>query len=443
MSRRAWAYIWTVLIIGGAFTALSVTGFTPSRSQLITFVVFALLASFANLFQAEAPNHQLYYATPVFVFASLLLLHPLLFVLLVIVYHSVEWIKERVVNSPNLRAWYIQPFNIATDIIAGLSAHWLYASLSTPALLFDSMLAALIGPLAAFTFLVLNHLLIGQVLVLARGLSWRKSGVLDFENLLSDMILLLLGYVVAVLWELNPWLILPALSPLVLMYRALKVPMLEQEAQTDAKTGLWNARHFNKLFAAELERAQRFNRPLAVMMADMDFLRNINNTYGHLAGDIVIVGIGNIIRNTVRDYDIAGRFGGEEFALVLPETGPREAYLLAERVRKSIEAARFEVPTSPTPIGATMSIGVACFPNDATTATALVHEADVAVYYAKDQGRNQVVNASDVPGSVKIDHAKVKHGPPPVSETQPPPKQMREQVVKDGEEPVQEISRAR
>jgi diguanylate cyclase (GGDEF)-like protein len=183
------------------------------------------------------------------------------------------------------------------------------------------------------------------------------------------------------------------------------IPQLKQEAQTDGKTGLWNARHFTKLFTAEMERAQRFNRPLTVIMADLDLLRNINNTYGHLAGDIVLSGIGQIIKENIREYDIAGRFGGEEFAIVLPETGPAEAQALAERLRAAVEVATFQVATSQTPISCTMSIGVACCPWDATTVTELIHEADVAVYQAKLRGRNCVICAADVPHSVKLEHA--------------------------------------
>jgi len=190
------------------------------------------------------------------------------------------------------------------------------------------------------------------------------------------------------------------------------VPRLEREARTDAKTGLWNTRHFNELFAAELERARRFNRPLSVIMADLDLLRNINNTYGHLAGDVVLTGVGQIIRQTVREYDLASRFGGEEFCIVLLEAEQAGAQAFAERLRRAIEAATFEVATSPQPIHVTMSLGVACFPGDATTTTDLTHAADIAVYQAKLAGRNRVVCAADVPHSDKLERAPVEDSHP-------------------------------
>jgi diguanylate cyclase (GGDEF)-like protein/putative nucleotidyltransferase with HDIG domain len=256
---------------------------------------------------------------------------------------------------------------------------------------------------SALTYVAVNHVLVGQALVLARGASWRESGILDAENLLTDAVLLLLGYIVAVLWQLNPWLIVLALSPLVLMNRALMVPKLKQEAQIDGKTGLLNARRFVELFTAEMERTTRFDRPLALIMGDLDLLRNINNTYGHLAGDAVLAGIGKIIRENVREYDIAGRFGGEEFTIALPEVSLAEAKSFAERLRKAVETTGFEAKTSPKPIKATMSLGVACFPHDAATPTTLIHEADVAVYQAKLKGRNCVVCASDVPHFIKLE----------------------------------------
>ncbi|MFQ5856044.1 MAG: diguanylate cyclase [Anaerolineae bacterium] len=403
MSKRAWAYIWSVLLAGAVLSGLTLSGAAQTGPQWLTFVILTALASLAQLFKAETPNHQLYYATMIFLFAGVLLLHPSLFVLLVVVPHLIEWGKERWLDSPHLRDWYIQPFNIAVHIIAGSAARWVHVALDTDTLMSRALPAVLAVTAAALIYVLVNHGLIGLALVLGRGISLRESGVLDIENLLSDLIQLYLGYVVAVLWVLNPWLILPALSPLVLIYRALTVPQLRQAAQTDGKTGLWNAHHFARLFTAEMERAKRFERPLALIMADLDLLRNINNTYGHLAGDVVLARIGQIIRDTIREYDIAGRFGGEEFAIVLPETELVEVQSLAERLRRAVESARFEVKTSPTPIQATMSLGVACFPADATQTDDLVHEADVAVYQAKLQGRNRVVSAADVPHHIKLE----------------------------------------
>jgi diguanylate cyclase (GGDEF)-like protein len=407
MSQRAWIYVLGVILVGVVLSGLALSSLAPSTAQWLTFAVLTVLATVAQFLEAEAPSRQSYYPHLVFFFAAVLLLHPFLFVLLVVIPHLVEWAKKRLEDSPLLRDWYIQPFNIATHVIAGSAARWVYTALNGEAVAFLTLSSVLAVTAAAFIYVVLNHCIVGLVLVLARGVSWRESGVLDIENLLSDLIMLLLGAIVAVLWRLNPWLIIPALSPLVMMHRALMIPRLKQEAQTDSKTGLWNARHFVKLFTAEMERARRFDRPLALIMADIDLLRNINNTYGHLAGDVVLAGIAEIIRQNIREYDIAGRFGGEEFTIVLPEAELAKARSLAERLRQAVEATGFEVKTSSTPIQATMSFGVACFPEDATTPTDLIHVADVAVYQAKLKGRNCFVCASDISHLVGPDSAAI------------------------------------
>jgi diguanylate cyclase (GGDEF)-like protein len=244
---------------------------------------------------------------------------------------------------------------------------------------------------------MINHTLVGLALVLARGITWRQSGVLSIDSLLPDFTLSCLGYVVAVLAKLSPWLTLPALMSLVLLYRALTIPQLKYEAQTDGKTGLLNARHFTNMLLAEIERAKRFKRPMTLIMADLDFLRNVNNTYGHLAGDMVLAGIGRIILENTRDYDIAGRFGGEEFAIALPETGSIEGQGIAERLRVAVEETAFAVETSALPISVTMSLGVTCYPDNAIESTGLIHDADMAVYQAKLLGRNRVVCSWDLP----------------------------------------------
>jgi diguanylate cyclase (GGDEF)-like protein len=404
MSHRAWGYIWGVLIAGTLLSSLAYMGPAAPEQQWLTFAALTLFATLSQFFEAEAPGRQSYYPHTIFFFAGTLLLQPRLFTLLIAIPHLIEWAKARLSNSNRLRAWYIQPFNISVHILAGLTAYWVHAVLN-PNDSYMSLISVIAATLAALTYVTLNHLLIGMVLVLARGVSWRESGVLEFENLLTDFIMIYLGSIVAVLWEMNPFLIVPALLPLVLMYRALLIPALKQQAQTDGKTGLLNARHFADVFSEELERTRRANLPLAVIMADLDLLRTINNTYGHLAGDIVLSGIGEAIRKTIRGNDIAGRFGGEEFAIILPELKPAEAHALAERIRLAIEALRFDVSTSPTPICATMSLGVACFPADGESTTSLTQAADVAVYQAKLKGRNRVVMASDVPHSIKLQNS--------------------------------------
>jgi diguanylate cyclase (GGDEF)-like protein len=407
MSYKAWLYIWTVLVLGAACIAWSLLAFdlTAGQPQLITFLALTGFATVSQLFEASH-GKQSYYPHFVFFLAGVFLLEPLLFMMVIVLPHLLEWAKERLTASDHLRNWYLQPFNIASHVIAASGAWWTHHTINTRmAGMLDPVFSLPVVPVlsaicAVLVYVVLNHALVGLALALARSTSWKQSGVMKWQSLQPDFIMSCLGYVVAELWHVNPWLVLPALSPLVLMYQALMVPQLRHEAQTDSKTGLHNARHFSTLYQSEIERAKRFGRPLALVMADLDLLRNINNTYGHLAGDAVLAGIGRIIRDTVRDFDIAGRFGGEEFAIVLPESTPEEARATAERLRAAVEVATFSIPNNPTQLHVTMSVGVACYPIDAETPTDLIHRSDIAVYQAKLNGRNCVVCGSDIPQSI-------------------------------------------
>jgi len=388
----------TALLLGVAILSASPSSYS---AQLPLALVLMISATLAQLFKVEAPNNQTYFATTIFLFAGVLLLNPPLFALVVVVSYLVEWVKERIMQSPLLRLWYLQPFNICTHVLAGFAAKGVYdffaGYLGDFSQVYSSFSLLLGVVTSAVTYVIVNHLMVGLALVLARGASWKDSGILDVETLTIETILLFMGAVTAVLWTINPWLILPALSPLVLMYKALMIPQLKRDAQVDAKTGLFNARHFTVLFTAEVERAQRFGRPLSLIMADLDLLRNINNTYGHLAGDAVLGEMGRVIRETIREYDIAGRFGGEEFAIVLPEVDLEDARIVSERLREVVETTHVVVGTSVAPIHVTMSLGVSALNGAGSTLNSLLHEADVAVYHAKLRGRNCVVCVNEIP----------------------------------------------
>lgn len=199
-----------------------------------------------------------------------------------------------------------------------------------------------------------------------------------------------LGIVVAALWRMDSVLVPFAIVPLVLIWSALKISELREEANVDAKTGLYNARHLRAALSSELDRATRYQRPLSLLLADLDFLREVNNKHGHLAGDAVLAEIGVVLRDALRSTDVAARFGGEEFCVVLPETPGPKAAVLAERIRRAVDERRFEIGRGLPPVHVTVSIGVASFPADAASDNDLIEAADAAVYAAKARGRNRV-----------------------------------------------------
>lgn len=404
MPRLAQAYVSSIIVIGIALCLWAFKDGLPLTVQWQPFFVLLAFGIVVELGRTESSSNMSHSAVTVLEFAGLLLLHPGLFVLLVTIPLLFDWARARLTNSERLRQWYKQPFNISMTIIAGLAA-LAWGQLVTGAPLsasFYSTTMVLAVASAALVQVATLHLLLGLVVTLAQGLPLRDLAKLDRSVILTDFFLLLVGYIVALLWLLNPLLILIGLSPLFLVYRAFLVPKLEQQAHVDGKTGLLNAQHFMEQAALELERAQRQKQPLAVLMADLDLLRNINNRYGHLAGDAVLAGIGGVIRETLREGDVAGRFGGEEFAMVLPNVGLEEARAISERLRQRVESTNFTVSTSRTLIQVTMSLGIACYPQDALTLLELLHHADIAVYNAKTQGRNRVVSSTEVPATFRL-----------------------------------------
>jgi diguanylate cyclase (GGDEF)-like protein len=167
------------------------------------------------------------------------------------------------------------------------------------------------------------------------------------------------------------------------------VPTLRQEARTDTKTALANMKHWNEVASLEIERARRFGRPLSVVLADLDLLREVNNRHGHLAGDQMIRRVADAIREAVREYDLPARFGGDEFAILMPEATLEDATAVAERVRRAVAAIELKIGDS-SPVAATVSVGLAVFPAHGRTPSEMLASADRAVYQAKALGRNRV-----------------------------------------------------
>jgi diguanylate cyclase (GGDEF)-like protein len=165
---------------------------------------------------------------------------------------------------------------------------------------------------------------------------------------------------------------------------------LQEQAISDPLTGLYNRRYLNEFLPRELARSGRNGTPVAVMLIDLDHFKRVNDSFGHEAGDIVLTAIGALLREKVRGSDIACRYGGEEFALVLPETSEEPAARRAEDIRVAISS--LELSHAGTRMGkVTASCGIALFPDHADDTDTLLRVADVALYAAKGAGRNRVM----------------------------------------------------
>jgi diguanylate cyclase (GGDEF)-like protein len=165
---------------------------------------------------------------------------------------------------------------------------------------------------------------------------------------------------------------------------------LEKLATVDSLTSVWNRRHFLALAEAEWSRFQRYHRPLTVLMLDIDHFKSINDRFGHANGDAALIDVANRCADGRRDSDIVGRIGGEEFAVMLPETDFAQSLIVAERIRQSVESHHITINNDN--ITLTVSIGVASATASMSGVDALMRASDQALYEAKSQGRNRVAH---------------------------------------------------
>ncbi|MBI4758516.1 MAG: GGDEF domain-containing protein, partial [Chloroflexi bacterium] len=171
---------------------------------------------------------------------------------------------------------------------------------------------------------------------------------------------------------------------------------IREQAIRDGVTQVYNHDYLHEQLVRELERSKRYHRPVSFIMLDLDQFKEFNDHYGHLAGDEVLKMVAKLISARVRSVDIVGRYGGDEFAIILPQANASEAQAVAERVRDAVENTPFASPQGDLPATLTVSQGVATFPDSAQSPVALIDQADRALYAAKTAGRNQIHVASPI-----------------------------------------------
>jgi diguanylate cyclase (GGDEF)-like protein len=193
--------------------------------------------------------------------------------------------------------------------------------------------------------------------------------------------------------------LLRALSPYAALHleHARAFGNLREHAERDALTLLRNRRAFEQVLSAETTRFERYRRPVALLMLDIDHFKQVNDRHGHEAGDEVLRGVARVIATCIRDVDTAARLGGEEFVVLLPETGVAAAMEVASRIRAAVAGTAVPWRTGLIPV--TLSVGVAACPETATQPGDLIGSADAALYQAKRGGRDRVVAAAAAPSS--------------------------------------------
>jgi diguanylate cyclase (GGDEF)-like protein len=175
---------------------------------------------------------------------------------------------------------------------------------------------------------------------------------------------------------------------------------IQQQAITDALTSLYNRRYLTTKIEDELRRAMRHRRPTSLLLMDVDYFKQFNDTHGHLLGDVVLRDVGRLLMEAVRETDVVARYGGEEFAVFLPETPLDRACEVAERIRLKVAGHAFQGRNNQN-VSVTVSIGASCSEEAALTKEELIDYADTALYRAKKQGRNQICQSHSVIGEGK------------------------------------------
>ncbi len=162
-------------------------------------------------------------------------------------------------------------------------------------------------------------------------------------------------------------------------------------SNSDDLTDLANYRCFQHALENETARAERYNRPLSLMMIDIDDFKSCNDTYGHLVGDMVLKQIATLIKKNTRGIDMVARYGGEEFTVILPETSLEETLVVAERIRESVEKFRFTTDDGKPIKNLSITIGISSFPDRSRGKKELIDDADIALYNGKKSGKNCVI----------------------------------------------------
>lgn len=386
----------------------------PVREELVLTALLILVAAVhtelslsAERLRRRIAETRFVNMTSVWTFAGALLLPPLAATAVVVgVYLHLYLRVSRDAGVPPHR----HVFSTATMVLAVHAAAAVRLFTPDPAstAISPHVAGVVLGALVAFT--LVNTLLVVSVLRLTRPGSRFLRILLGGEILLELATLSLGGLVAVIIGNTTPWLVLLAVLPLLVLEQTTLVRQLEAQVDTDAKTGLLNPAAWRRRTGQLLERSHRSGRAAAVLILDLDHFKAINDRHGHLAGDDVLQAVSRVLTEEVRDRDLVGRFGGEEFVVALGGLRPDDvvsgrAREVAERVRRRVESLAVDTGTAGRVGALSVSVGVAASPDHggagAETGAGggigagvgvdeLLAAADTALYEAKRGGRNRV-----------------------------------------------------
>jgi diguanylate cyclase (GGDEF)-like protein len=329
----------------------------------------------------------------VWFFMAAVLLPPGYAAAVTVLVHSHIWYRAAYRRAP----LYRQVFNSATMTISAFAASALMSYVFTQQRidLVDTRALLVLG-FGMLVFLTVNSALVAGAIAVSTPHARLSQMVGMWSENLLEIATLSLGALVAMAYLANPWLALFCLPPLLVLHRAVLVRQLEEAANLDGKTGLLNAAAWHVQAERALQRSKRRDGPPGVLVLDLDHFKAVNDTHGHLAGDQVLSAVAGVLRDEVRERDLVGRFGGEEFVVMLAGLGGQgsvEMEAVAERIRRRVADLRVEIPTPDGPLtvrGLSVSVGCAVMPDGGAELRDLLEVADRALYAAKGAGRNAV-----------------------------------------------------
>jgi diguanylate cyclase (GGDEF)-like protein len=253
-------------------------------------------------------------------------------------------------------------------------------------------LVVLLG--AGTAYWLVNYVLVIGAVIMSDPLQPARQALGNPSDQVVVAASLGLGVAFAVMLTFDPWLIAVLMLTVFALHRALLLPHFQQVARTDSKTGLLTVGFWREAAGRELERARRLADPLGVLMLDLDHFKSFNDRMGHLVGDQLLRAVADELRSQTRPYDLVGRFGGEEFVILLPGVGTEQIEHIADRIRDRISRLRVLVDSPhdrPVTVdGISVSIGAAVRPNDGDEIDHLLLAADGALLAAKAAGRDRV-----------------------------------------------------